>query len=171
MKLVGILGAQTILILALDLFCDTRLCLWLLYFLPLLGTARHPSVRLTVYGAGLFILLVTMVGFFKLGQTSWEEIFVPRALVIYALGLTAVLLVRGKHFGTRAREAVVEAEVQMRDANAENRLRNDLEIARHSLHGLTQQHREACLAKKDAEAGRIAAEVEKLLGVLEERLS
>jgi hypothetical protein len=59
----------------------------------------------------------------------------------------------------------------MRDSAAENPLRKDLEIARHTLHSLSQQHHEACEAHNDAEAGRIQAEIEKLLGVLHERLS
>jgi hypothetical protein len=171
MKLVGILGAQAVLIFALDLFCDTHLCLWLLYFLPLLGTARLPSVGATIYGAIAISVLVVAGGLCKLGQTPWEEIFVPRALAIYALGLTAVLLVRGKQFGTRARDAVAEAEIHVRESDAEGRLRKDLETAKQTLHGLSQQHHEACEVQNSAEAGRIQAEIEKLLGVLNERLS
>ena len=171
MKLVGILGAQAVLIFALDLFCDTHLCLWLLYFLPLLGTARLPSAHVTIYGAVLIFVLVVGVGLCKLGQTPWEEIFIPRALAIYALGLTAVLLVRGKQFGTRARDAVALAETQLRGSESESRLRNDLEIARQTLHGLSQQHHEACQTQNFAEAGRIQAEVEKVISVLQDRLS
>src|SRR4051794_16995364 len=100
MKLVGILGAQTLLIFALDLYFDTHLGLWLLYFLPLLGTARVRSIRVTLGGAILLSLLIVSAGFCKLDQVSWEEIFVPRVLGVYALGLTTVLLIRGKQFGT-----------------------------------------------------------------------
>lgn len=115
MKLVGILSAQTALILGLDLYFDTRLGLWLLYFLPLLGSARIPSVRVTfVCGVGL-PLLILAGGLCKIGQVPWEEILFPRTLGLYALGLTAVLLIRGKQFGARAMDAFAEAASQSRN--------------------------------------------------------
>jgi hypothetical protein len=109
MKLVGILSAQTALILGLDLYFNTRLGLWLLYFLPLLGSARMPSIRLTLCIGIVLPLLLVGGGLSKIGQVPWEEIVVPRTLAIYALGLTAVFLVRGKQFGAQAMAAFAEA--------------------------------------------------------------
>ena len=113
MKLVGILSAQTALILGLDLYFNTRLGLWLLYFLPLLGSARIPSIRVTLSFALVLPVLIALGGVRNIGQVPWEEIVVPRTLTIYALGLTAVLLIRGKQFGAKAMEAVAEAASQM----------------------------------------------------------
>jgi hypothetical protein len=118
MKLVGILSAQTALILGLDLYFNTRLGLWLLYFLPLLGSARIPSIRVTLCFGLALPLLIGLGGLCKIGQVPWEEIVVPRALAIYALGLTAVFLIRGKQFGAKAMEAFAEAALQRNNEKA-----------------------------------------------------
>jgi hypothetical protein len=171
MRLVAILGAQTVLIFALDLYFDSHLCLWLLYFLPLLGTARHPSLRLTVVAALLLPILLVGVGLCKLGQFPWEEIFIPRALAIYALGLTAVLLIRGKQFGTRAMDAVAEAGQQMHESDTTERLRRDVELARQKIRGLSDQLREAYQTNNQSGAEGTQVEIERLLRSLHERLS
>ena len=112
MKLVGIVSIQTALVLGLDLYFNTHLGLWLLYFLPLLGSARVPSIRLSVSLGVILPLLIVLGGLCKIGQVPWEEIVVPRTLAIYAFGLTAVFLIRGKQFGAQARAAFEEAAVR-----------------------------------------------------------
>ena len=84
MRIAAILSAQTALVLGLDLYFDTRLGLWLLYFLPLLGSARIPSVRATLAFALVVSLLILLVGCCKIGLVPWEQIVVPRGLSIYA---------------------------------------------------------------------------------------
>jgi hypothetical protein len=118
MKLLGILSFQAALVLGLDLYFDTRLGFWLLYFLPLLGTARVPSIRVSVVFALALPLLILVGGLCQIGRVPWEQILLPRAFAVYALGLTAVFLIRGKQFGAQAMEAFAEAASRTR--NEEN---------------------------------------------------
>jgi hypothetical protein len=112
MSILAILGAQAALILGLDLYFDSRLCLWLLYFLPLLGTTRAPGVRITVLFAIALATLMLAGGLTKIGQAPWHFIFVPRALAVYPLALTAVLIVRGKQFTENVRDILADVAVQ-----------------------------------------------------------
>ena len=57
-------------------------------------------------------MLIVLGGLCNIGQVPWEEIVVPRTLTIYALGLTAVFLIRGKQFGAKAMAAFAEAASQ-----------------------------------------------------------
>ena len=170
MKLVGILGAQAALILGLDLYFETRLGLWLLYFLPLLGSARVPSVRVTLVFALVPSLLILVVGLCKIGQDPWEEIFVPRVLAVYALGLTAVLLIRGKQFAIRAGDAFAEAAAQTRKHAEESRQRGDVDLALERLRILFRQLDDARRTQDQELAGTFRNEIEHVLGVISVRL-
>lgn len=170
MKLLVILSAQIVLIFALDLSFATNLGLWLLYFLPLLGTARLPSIRVTLFGAMLASALLVGVGFSKLGQAPWEEIFVPRVLAVYALGLTAVLLIRGKQFGSRAMDAVAAAAQQPRGQDEPRDIRDDVAAARQQLGGLAHELHAAFQAQNQETIARIQGEIENILARLGELL-
>jgi hypothetical protein len=170
MTLTWILAAQTALILGLDLSLNPRLCLLLLYFLPLLGTARTPSLRATwIFGIILSVLLLAG-GLIKLGQAPWAEIFVPRLLAVYPLALTAVLILRGKEFGVRAVHAVSEAASQPGTTGDNEALGRDMELGRRGLLQLTRQLSEARRASDAKAVDRTLGEIEKLLAVLEDRI-
>ncbi len=167
MRIVGILSVQTVLILGLDLYFDTRLGLWLLYFLPLLGSARIPSIRVTVVCGILLSSLMLVTGLGKMGgEVPWMEVFVPRALGAYALGLTAVFLVRGKQFGSRAMNAFAEAASQTQSQDEASRRRGDLNDARQRLEILCRQLVRAQRAQDQEVAGKLQGEIEQLLDSL-----
>src|SRR5262249_377129 len=155
MKLIGILAGQTVLVVVLDIYFDTCLGLWLLYFLPLLGTARVPGVRVTLVGATIVACLLLAVGVFKICQVSSVEIFIPRALAVYALGLTAVLLIRGKQFGIQAMHAVANAAADPPSAGTDGLLRRDIDFARERLLILSAQLSDARRQEKAEVANKV----------------
>ncbi len=170
MNLIWILAAQTALILGLDLFLNARLCLFLLYFLPLLGTARTPSIRATWLFGVLLSVLMLAGGLFKLGQAPWAEIIVPRLLAVYPLALTAVLILRGKEFGARAMHAVSEAALQPGVGDDTEPLLRDMKLGRVGLQQLAGRLSKARESGNPSSVDNILGEIEKLLAVLGERM-
>jgi hypothetical protein len=169
MTLNWILAAQTVLILGLDLFLPGRLNLWLLYFLPLLGTARTPSIRITSFFGFLLSFLILAGGLLRIGQLPWMEIFVPRLLAVYALALTAVLILRGKQFGERAMQAVSEAAQQPGPGSVDEVFRKEMELIQRALLRLSDQLREAHLRGDLSKIGTIQTELAQLQAALSER--
>lgn len=170
MNLITILAVQTALIGCLDLSFDTSLGLWLLYFLPLLGTARTPSLKVTVVFALLLPILIVAVGLLKIGSSSWWVTFVPRVLGIYALALTAVFIVRGKRLGRQATQMLADAASGIRTELDENSLRGDVALARQRLEQLSRELLEARAAGNGDRATRLEQEFNRIVNALTERL-
>ena len=171
MNLITILVVQTALTCCLDLYCDTSLGLWLLYFLPLLGTARTRSLRVTVVFALLLPILIVAVGLLKIGSSSWGTTFVPRVLGIYALALTAIFIVRGKRLGLRATQMLSDAVKGPGHESAENSLQVDVALARQCVERLSQELTSARSAGNMERAAALEQEFHRVLNALTERLS
>ncbi len=171
MSLLAILVVQTALTCGLDLYFDTSLGFWLLHFLPLLGTARTPSMRITFAFALLLPLLIVAVGLVKIGSSSWGDTFVPRALGIYALTLTAIFIVRGKRLGIQASQMLAEAASGSRTELEEDSLHDDVDLARQRLEQLAHELTEARTEGNGERVAALEQEFIRIMKALTTRLS